>query len=64
MFQNYSYEGRTKKCVKLKSPSGETVYCLYPVFHKITHNPCLNWSIISRKNLHDEKTYKFIQVKK
>lgn len=60
-FINFTYLGRTIKCVAL-SYNNETVYCLFPLYKHLVHNPSLKWDIVERVNPKDEKTYKFIKI--
>ena len=61
-FTDFTYIGRTSKCAVLKSPYGEIVYCLFGVYHYLTHNPSLRWEVIRKKNPEDGLHYDFIQI--
>lgn len=58
-FTNFTYLGRTIKCAVLTF-NNETVYCLFPLYKHLIHNPSLKWEIIERTK--NEQTYKFIKI--
>lgn len=40
----------------------EIVYCLFPLYKHLIHNPSLKWEIVERVSPKDEKTYKFVKI--
>lgn len=58
-FTNFTYLGRTIKCAVLAF-NDETVYCLFPLYKHLIHNPSLKWEIVERTK--NEQTYKFIRI--
>ena len=61
-FIDFTFIGRSTRCAILKAPSGETVYCLFGVYHYLTHNPSLHWEIVSKVFPRNGRTYKFVHI--
>ena len=62
LFTNFTYVNRAHKCVILQSPSGNTVYCLYPVYHVLTHDPRRKFTIVTKINPKNGLSYNFIKL--
>lgn len=60
-FTNFTYLGRTIKCVAL-SYKNETVYCLFPLYKHLVHNPSLKWDIVEKVCPKDRETYKLVKI--
>ena len=42
----------------------EIVYCLFPLYKYLIHNPSLKWDIVEKICPKDEKKYKFVHIVK
>lgn len=60
-FTNFTYLGRTIKCAVLAF-NNETVYCLFPLYKHLVHNPSLKWDIVEKVCPKDRETYKFVKI--
>ena len=62
-FINFTYIGRSIKCARLMFDN-EIVYCLFPLYKHLVHNPSLKWEIVEKICPKDEKKYKFVHIVK